>query len=71
MFSSSSLKVSSKRVQKVKMVLNSSVKRNVSRKNSEEVEDRERGEGRIIMQVCIYQRGSLVLILMLKKVVLF
>ena len=71
LFSSSSLKVSSKRVQKVKMVLNSSVKRNVSTKNSEEVEDRERGEGRIIMQVCIYQRGSLVLILMLKKVVLF
>ena len=32
-FSSSNLKVSSKRVQKVKMVLNSSVKRNVSTKN--------------------------------------
>ena len=39
------------------MVLNSSVKTNVSRKNSEEVGDRDRGEGRIIMQVCIYQRG--------------
>ena len=56
-FSSSNVKVSSKRVQKVKMVLNSSVKRNVSTKNSEEVEDRERGEGRIIMQVCICQWG--------------
>ena len=29
------------------MVLNSSVKRNVSTKNREEVGDRERGEGRI------------------------
>ena len=42
-FSSSNLKVSSKRVQKVKMVLNSSVKRNVSTKNIEEVGDREGG----------------------------
>ena len=46
-FSSSNLKVCSKRVQKVKMVLNSSVKRNVSTKNIEEVGDRERREGRI------------------------
>ena len=52
-FSSSNLKVCSKRVQKVKMVLNSSVKRNVSTKNIEEVEDRERGEGRIFA----WQRG--------------
>ena len=53
-FSSSNLKFCSKRVQKVKMVLNSSVKRNVSTKNSEEVEDRERGEGRIFA----YARGA-------------
>ena len=52
--SSSNVKVSSKRVQKVKMVLNSSVKRNVSTKNSEEVGDRERGGGK---DICICQRG--------------
>ena len=46
-FSSSNLMVCSKRGQKVKMVLNSSVKRNVSTKNIEEEGDRESGEGRI------------------------
>ena len=46
-FSSSILKVCSKRVQKVKMVLNSSMKRKVRTKNSEEVGDRESGEGKI------------------------
>ena len=50
-FSSSNLKVCRKRVQKVKVVLNSSVKRNVSTKNIEEVGDRERGEGRIFAYV--------------------
>ena len=44
-FSSSNLKVSRKRVQKVKMVLNSSVTRNVSRKNSEEVGIERGGRG--------------------------
>ena len=44
-FSSSNLKVSSKRVQKVKMVLNSSVTRNVSMKKSEEVGIERGGRG--------------------------
>ena len=44
-FSSSNLKVSSKRVQKVKMVLNSSVTRNVSMKISEEVGIERGGRG--------------------------
>ena len=57
-FSSSNLKVSSKRVQKVKMVLNSSVKRNVSTKNIEEVGDREGGGKDICMAAGQVQKGE-------------
>ena len=58
-FSSSNLKVCSKRVQKVKMVLNSSVKRNVSTKNIEEVGDREGGrEGYLHMPAGQVQKGE-------------
>ena len=57
-FSSSNLKVSSKRVQKVKMVLNSSVKRNVSTKNIEEVGNREGGGKDICMAAGQVQKGE-------------